>query len=780
MRGRMKQCEAVGLNTAALIRRHHWTELKSILRLTVQRDGELDSIGVRTAAGRLRFATDGHKEYWQGQKAAGAGGNMQLPVHVNRRHWGQIEFSFDEPQQGMLEALLHDPFARLTGFLTLAGLGIYALIFRPMIGGIGTAQVVPDRVQQALDTLAEGLLVLDEGGRVILANRAFAERTGLEKQQIHGTLASELDWAPADDGTPLEYPWLQSGEDEAEEGEKLLHYRLSDGSLRVFSTNNAPILAGDGSRRGTLATFRDVTHVEEHRAELEEMLSVLRCSRDEVKKKNRELEILATQDALTGCLNRRAFFEFFDQHWETCTRAGKPLACMMIDNDHFKQVNDTYGHQTGDHVLRMVSELLRDAFTGSGVVCRYGGEEFCVLLPEHDAAMAERLAERVRQQIEQVRLDSHQDLQITASIGVSDLSHDAEDPQDLINQADMCLYVAKRQGRNRVVLFEPQLAVISAEEASTTSPAEAASVDSAGFAPEGSHSIPFPAVSALVSALAYRDADTADHSRRVADLCVTTAAGLLDAKQTHLLEIAALLHDIGKIGIPDDILLKPGRLTQREWSVMTQQQHIGLEIIATTFHCQTLTEITRTHNAFFGGQEGQSHLPTGDAIPLAARILAICDCYDSITSDRPFRKGRRHAEAVAELRRCVGTQFDPALVERFIEKIEALREIEQERGEPVGQRLSLEIGQQIERIAEATDERDEASVNAIASRLAKVAEREGHAALAVTAASLADQVSVAEQDWGDIVEIIDELFRLCHQARGEGRGARSEERGARS
>jgi len=151
---------------------------------------------------------------------------------------------------------------------------------------------------------------------------------------------------------------------------------------------------------------------------------------------------------------------------------------------------------------------------------------------------------------------------------------------------------------------------------------------------------------------------------------------------------------------------------------------------------------------------------------VAARILAICDCYDSITSDRPFRKGRRHAEAVAELRRCVGTQFDPALVERFIEKIEALREIEQERGEPVGQRLSLEIGQQIERIAEATDERDEASVNAIASRLAKVAEREGHAALAVTAASLADQVSVAEQDWGDIVEIIDELFRLCHQARG--------------
>jgi HD-GYP domain-containing protein (c-di-GMP phosphodiesterase class II) len=407
--------------------------------------------------------------------------------------------------------------------------------------------------------------------------------------------------------------------------------------------------------------------------------------------------------------------------------------------------------------------LLRNAFADVGFVCRYGGEEFCVMLPEHDVRMAEQLAEQVRQQLEQVRLDSPAELRISASIGVSDLSHDAADPQDLINQADVCLYVAKRQGRNRVIVFQPQYAAMATRE-SDGSPADDEQ-PSPEMASGGSTSIPFPAVAALVSALAYRDADTADHSRRVADLCVSMASGWMDAKQTHLLEIAALLHDIGKIGIPDDILLKPGRLTEKEWALMAQQQHIGIEIIATTFHCEELTEITRTRNACYGGDNEQPHLPTGNDIPLAARILAICDSYDAMTFDRPFRQGRRHAEAATELRRCAGTQFDPELVERFLEKIEELREIEQERGESVAQRLSLEIGHQIERIAEAADDRDEASVNALASRLAKVAKHEGHQAIAKTASSLADEVSAAEQDWAGVVEITNELFRLCQQTR---------------
>ena len=129
-------------------------------------------------------------------------------------------------------------------------------------------------------------------------------------------------------------------------------------------------------QRGALATFRDVTHLEEHRAELERMLGLLKNNRDEVRRKNRELEILATQDALTGCLNRRSFFEAFESLWAESQALNTSLACVMIDIDHFKKVNDTYGHNSGDEVLRQVVQF-REIFKDRGMVCRYGGEEFC-------------------------------------------------------------------------------------------------------------------------------------------------------------------------------------------------------------------------------------------------------------------------------------------------------------------------------------------------------------------------------------------------------------------
>ncbi|MEX1026724.1 MAG: diguanylate cyclase, partial [Candidatus Paceibacterota bacterium] len=440
------------------------------------------------------------------------------------------------------------------------------------------------------------------------------------QQTLAGTIASKLSWVHPTAQQPIVFPWVRAIREEAPQVEQLLKYRLSDGAERIFSTNSAPIIATDGKQRGTLATFRDVTHIEEHRAELEEMLTVLRSSRDEIKRKNRELEILATQDALTGCLNRRAFFERFDHYWDAAKKQNKPLACLMIDNDHFKLVNDTYGHQVGDDVLRAVAALLRKEFSEMGLVCRFGGEEFCVILPDHDARMARRLAEHVRKKIEVLRVESLPELRVSASLGVSDLSYEAKDPQDLLNQADMCLYVAKHQGRNRVIVFQPQFASMPTGAAETME----ASLPDANHpaqpqSAETVQSIPFQAVTALVSALAYRDAETAEHSRRVADLCVATAKGLLDQNHTHILEIAALLHDIGKIGVPDDILLKPDKLTNEEWHLMAQQHHIGIEIVAETFNSDELSEIMRTYHAFYGGHAKKKHLPVGEEIPYGGR-----------------------------------------------------------------------------------------------------------------------------------------------------------------
>lgn len=766
LRVRARQCEAIGLNTAALVRRQNWTDLQSILNVIAERDSELLSIGIRTRAGVLRFETGGHAELWAKNKhVAKPGVKMHVPIMVNRRDWGQIEFCFRDINASMLATVLHHPITKLVGFFVLAGLFVYTLLVSRVMGAFDSTQVVPDRVQQALDTLAEGLLVLDEKEQIILANRAFADTTGLSQQHLSGKIASELSWVRPHDQQSITFPWVRAIREESPQVEQLLRYRLADGTQRIFSTNSAPIVATDGKQRGTLATFRDVTHIEEHRAELEEMLTVLRSSRDQIKRKNRELEILATQDALTGCLNRRAFFEKFDQYWQAAKKRRTPLACIMIDNDHFKQVNDTYGHQVGDDVLRAVSSLLRREFSEMGLVCRYGGEEFCVILPDHDVKRAQRLAEHVRKKIEVLRVESLTELRISASLGVSDLSYDAKDPQDLLNQADMCLYVAKRQGRNRVIVFQPQFAVMSSGAGDAADSPNSESPEGDELQPAATaQPIPFQAVTALVSALAYRDAETAEHSRRVADLCVATAKGLLDQNRTHLLEIAALLHDIGKIGVPDDILLKPDKLTPDEWHLMAQQNHIGREIVAETFNSDELSEIMRTHHAFFGGDAKKKHLPVGDAIPVGGRILAVCDSYDAIISNRPYRERRTHEEAVAELKRCAGTQFDPQIVDCFIQTIEDRRKLERNGSLTISKQIALQIAQQIERLAEAADHRDAESVNALASRLAKVARRNGVEPVAIAAEQLTIESTETAGGWVSVLEKTGELLELCRSA----------------
>ena len=493
---------------------------------------------------------------------------------------------------------------------------------------------------------------------------------------------------------------------------------------------------------------RDVTHVEEHRAELERMLSLLRSSRDEIKRKNSELEILATQDALTGCLNRRAFFETFESLWSEAHAINTPLSCIMIDVDHFKNVNDTYGHYTGDEVLRQVSKVVRRLHSDDGLVCRYGGEEFCVLLPNFTLDNALEAAEKTRQAISAIRLLEPAQLRLTASLGVSELRFNATDPQDLINQADVCLYVAKREGRNRVISYNKRIG----EEIQKAEILEATRerID-----------IPYQAVTALMTTLSYRDANTAEHSRRVADLCARVSDGLLDTGQTYVLEIAALLHDIGKIGVPDDILLKPGPLTADEWELMGRHDRIGVEIITCAFDCPALSKIIANHHAFYGGSGRDPSLPTGDQIPIGARILAIADSYDAMVSDRVYRKGRKHDEAIAELRRCAGTQFDPQLVEHFAEKITSPSPSVGSGALSIRKITAIEIGHQVERLAGAVQTRDLHGLKALAQRLTKIARQNQVKSIARAAERIQSIEITEEAQWLQVLRDTHELLDTC-------------------
>ena len=700
MRARSEKLNLVTSSCIEDIQSSRWPRVRDYIQRIVDKDPSILSIGVRTELGSLRVGTRHHQEYWNAGRSVDKSeraGVEPISVAVKQRHrkWGTVEFAISSPIQSRWQALLAHPLTGLIGFFTVFGMSGYTLFVARVFGMFNSTQVVPERVRNALDTLAEGLLLLDESGEIVFANQAFAGAVGKPITVLEGLKASALQWTGLDEELDDPYPWSKAVHESEIVTGCVIRYQMNETQQRIFSVNAAP-LGKDKQGRGSLVTFRDVTHEEEHRAELEEMLRLLGDSRDEIERKNSELEILAKMDSLTGCLNRRAFFEEFEQRWKESSANKTPLSAIMIDIDHFKSVNDTYGHHTGDEVLRAVSKVIRERHQDHGLVCRYGGEEFCILLPGADLRKAAEIAEGTRLAIMDVRLDDPEELRLSASIGVSERRFEAAEPQGLVNQADACLYVAKREGRNRVITYNSSIEVVDENEPETIE----------------SHpkiNLSFQAVTALMSALSYRDARTAEHSRRVADLCSRMADGILDPVASYVLEIAALLHDIGKIGVPDNILNKPGPLTPDEWEIMGRHDHIGHEIVSGALDCPELSEIVCNHHAFFGGHGRHDDLPIGMEIPLGARILTIADSYDAMTSDRVYRKGMSHEAAIEELRRCSGTQFDPTLVEHFVERM-GLNRSNIAGGLAIGQQVTLKIGESVEGLVNAIDDDNVAAI----------------------------------------------------------------------
>ena len=592
--------------------------------------------------------------------------------------------------------------------------------------------------------------MLDPKGQIVLANRAFAEASGFERNELQGKGVANLPWTSAEPSAEtFRYDWLRAITD-GESQPSIVLSLLGESSPRTFLVNCAPIQSDDGSHRGILASFDDVTQLKEKELELKQMLAELSKSREDIRQHNVQLRELAMQDPLTGCMNRRAFFERFEQEWSRAGRYGHPLSCVILDLDNFKSVNDTYGHAAGDTVLKKVARLLVETVRDGDFVCRYGGEEFCIGLPHIDHQDAVLAAERFRSEISStISVDGEP---VTASLGVSALSLGPGHPQSLVEQADKALYVAKRAGRDRVTCFAdvPDDVEIDSSKIQrlrqTTNETEIA--------------IPFHAVTALISALGYRDAATADHSRRVADLCVAVGSRIMSVSECYTLEIAALLHDIGKIGVPDAILLKPGPLTKEEWEIMGVHDHMGVEIVDSAFNSTELTEIIQSHHAFYGGKSRHTSLPTGKDIPLGARILAIADTFDAIVSDRVYRKGRTPSEAFAELRRCSETQFDPDIVEQFIETIQQTSLASGGERCEVNKKTALRIGTQIERLTQAIDNNDHDALQALLGRLKMTARACDVQDIAEAVADLEEVVDDGAET-SELLALTNDLLNLC-------------------
>ena len=308
----------------------------------------------------------------------------------------------------------------------------------------------PNWISTALDSLNEGLIIVDQCQRIVFVNQAFCEQTTNSKRDLLNRPACDLPWAHTE-SQPAAWPWVRAIQEIRPFHDQVLRYRLADDDFLFFSVDASPIQCADKSG-GVLITLRDVTCAEQHRSEMEQTLVRLQQSREEIRTKNRELQMLATRDPLTNCLNRRALMQCLDEHHQL---AQSPVeqTCFMIDIDHFKQINDRYGHESGDQVLRSVASTIHDNCPDRALVCRYGGEEFCVMIPDCHLTESIVIAETIRQKVEELFFDEEPQLLVSVSIGVADNERVSMVTSELINRADKCLYIAKRSGRNQVKLF---------------------------------------------------------------------------------------------------------------------------------------------------------------------------------------------------------------------------------------------------------------------------------------------------------------------------------------
>jgi diguanylate cyclase (GGDEF)-like protein/PAS domain S-box-containing protein len=752
-KSRASLCELFSVQCVSAIARNDIGAISDITKAVHERNKDLRSVGVRTADGLLVAEAGSHQDTWGNGQPDASMVRVHVPLFLQAHQWGTVEFCFTSPGGSAVWGMLFNSQIRLALFVSLVSLLGFMLMLRRVLQHLDPTSVIPDRVKALLDTLAEGVVVLDNRDRIVVVNSAFTRALGLDADLLLGRSIDRIPWQfPVADQAPAEFPWKTASRSaKTQRGVPLMLHCKATGQ-HIFSVNASPIV-GDGNRlRGILVSLDDVTVLHDRNSELVKMVNELEVAQKVVREQNSELSVIASKDPLTGCLNRRAFFERVETAWEDSTRYHHPVSIIMVDVDHFKIVNDTHGHAMGDQVLQRVAQTLSATARKGDFVCRYGGEEFCVLLPHTDIELAYQAAQRMRVAVENLQMGG---LRVTISLGVASRLAETTDLESMIDRADVALYVAKRGGRNRVVRADQM-------------PAESVNLEPKNPAleekPTGpSASIPYHAVAALMAALQQRDLATAGHSKRVADLCVLVGESLLDARECLLLEIAALLHDIGKIGVPDAILLKPGPLTEEEFEIMDRHGRIGINIIESAFKSPELTHIVRTHHAFYARHPRHPGLPSGEAIPLRARLLSIADAYDAMVSDRVYRKSMGQAAAFAELRRCAGTQFDPRLVEWFISVLQAHDNKCQIGAPPASHERWVQLSIEAEHLASAIDARDLDSLSATAHHLGQFAAQMDMPQIAELAVRLQHATKV-EHDLSKILQTTTELLELCHSA----------------
>lgn len=517
--------------------------------------------------------------------------------------------------------------------------------------------------RKVVDSISDLLIVIDPRDySIVTANKKYLDKEGISLKDIRGKKCYEITHKKNSPCLPPEdkCPMLETIKTRRTARAEHIHYGKNNEAY-YSEVITYPILDDNGRMDKILHLSRDIT--EQRRRE------------EENKRYVERLRELTLRDPHTWIYNYRYLMERLPSEIDLCKRHILPLSVLLIDIDYFKSINDVYGHQAGDMLLLDFVNFIKAFLRRSDVLTRYGGEEFIVVMPQTNKREALHVSERLIANVgaNVFKVDSNS-IKIKVSVGIAEFSLNSQDKLDtakgLLDAADKAVQRAKDSGGNKAVVFSPlykdaarkvarhdykdEVEVLKRKLVKLSQRVDQAVLES---------------MYAFSKSLEARDYYTAEHADKMIAIAFSIGKELgLDSKALDNLEKAAVLHDIGKIGISDAILRKKGKLTPEEYKIIQAHPQIGAEIIRAVHFLKDVVPIVLHHHERFDGTGYPSGLKNGE-IPLNARIISIADAYQALTSDRPYRKAYTKDEALKILKDEAGTHFEKSIVNALI-KIE--------------------------------------------------------------------------------------------------------------